>query len=142
MLFLTSIALALPFCATAFPWPKEHETEQDVEQRSINCNGTAATPFDPSCWETLDIGDWLKNWNQTVARCGPDDDGSQCCNPTTAPNEPWSKCFLRLATANAGYDCTTIKINDCGLESVPLSKNVNASSMAQMRYVVWNIYSE
>ena len=147
MFLFALMTLALPLSTTAFPLldlisRQKDAREGEIQERSVNCNGTSATPFDSSCYATLGISDWLKNWNKTVPTCSADQDGSTCCGPSGSPNEPWSTCFLRLALADSGHDCTTIKIKNCELEGFKLASSVNASDMAQTRYVIWTIYCE
>ena len=64
---------------------------------SINCSDVS-TNIDSSCWDTLDMFEWMLNWNSTT---------------TCESGEAWSTCFLRLAYQVSGNDCTKIGSLDC-----------------------------
>ena len=98
---------------------------------------STAAPFDPSCWDTLGIGDWLQKWNQTVTVCGNKADESSCCSP----NEPWSSCFLRLGYGKSSTSyrgCTRIGTETCQWIDPSLPNNKDA---AQIRYILRAIFS-
>lgn len=112
-------------------------------KREVNCLDPGA-PYDESCWETLNLTNWITDWKTNAPTCTSADDGTHCCNPDTAPNEPWTACFLRLALANADYDCTVFNGDSCGLVGFELSPDIltlgNVTLSAQYRYIVRNIY--
>ena len=115
--------------------------EPDIEKRDVNCKGGNGAVYDTSCWNTLNMTDWIKNWNATTPTCSGSADGSDCCGPSNNPSEPWSTCFLRLALANADYDCSQINLKSCSLEGFQLASKYNLSNdMPQYRYAVRNIY--
>jgi len=53
----------------------------------------------PSCWDTLDMDEWMLNWNKTTKTCQRD--------------EIWSSCFLRLAFGETGVDCSMLGSLNC-----------------------------
>ena len=116
--------------------------EPTIRLRDLNCAGGPGAPYDESCWGSLGLSDWLKNWNATAPKCAGADDGSSCCGPSNNPNEPWTTCFLRLALGNADYDCSQINAKSCSLEGFTLSSKANSSDQAELRYVVRNIYGK
>lgn len=111
--------------------------------RDVNCLDLGA-PYDESCWGTLDLSDWITSWKASIRTCTSLDDGTNCCNPNTAPNEPWTACFLRITLADADYDCSVFNGDSCGLAGFQMSSGIfglgNATLLAQYRYAVRNIY--
>ena len=111
------------------------------KRQTVNCTDTRAI-YDASCWNTLDLGNYLDNpvsgWNHTTPVCsnvpGPAGDGAACCEP----GEPWSTCYLRLATGVATYNC--LNINDQTCISEP-TENVDPRIAPEVRYVLHTIYS-
>ncbi|CAD6577221.1 MAG: hypothetical protein ASARMPREDX12_008269 [Alectoria sarmentosa] len=81
----------------------------------VNCTDLEAS-FDSSCWNTLNLGEYLNDpeigWNRTAAICTGDEDDSACCLPT----EPWTTCYLRLAHGFPGTDCSEINAQDCSYD--------------------------
>ena len=113
-------------------------TESTTSNASITVNCTAPNAlYDESCWGTLNVSDWLLNWNQTVKRCGSEDTpGVECC----MIDEAWVTCFLRLAhKAPVGRGCGIITQSGC-VENDFIS--VDTSILPQVRYVNKNIYCE
>ncbi|KAF6220408.1 hypothetical protein HO133_002840 [Letharia lupina] len=53
----------------------------------------------PSCWDSLQMNQWMFNWNFTTKTC--------------EQGEIWSTCFLRLAYGSAGFDCSTLGSLNC-----------------------------
>ena len=137
-----TLALFLAVAACCFPnilaLPA---SENPPPKRAVNCLAPNA-PYDESCWSTLDLTNWLNNWNKTVPKCHGSDDGSKCCGPSNQPNEPWTTCFLRLSLGDADYDCTELNQKACSLEGFKLDSSVNGSSVAQTRYIIRNIYGK
>ena len=105
----------------------------DYQPRAaINCVDVNAD-FDPSCWATLGLSDWLVNqWKPKV--CTANDDGSDCCDP----GEEWSTCFLKMGIGQ-GYNCTTISSDICAY-SPKLRRNLNEVDKPKFRYVLKNIF--
>lgn len=111
---------------------------------SRSCSGADGGVFDSRCWEILNVGVFLNDpvvgWNRTVPVCGIR--GSQFAQNSTEtccmPSEPWSTCFLRLATRNPGLDCTSLESPYCSL--TPL-RGIAPSIAPQVHYVVRNIIS-
>lgn len=118
------------------------EAEAELVSRDVDCKGGMGTPYDSSCWNTLDITKFLTQWNQTAPKCSSHDDGTNCCGPSNNPDETWSNCFLRMSLGTAGHDCSVINTKNCLLEDFKISDLVNSSQIPQVRYVVRNIYGK
>lgn len=138
-----SIATSTPLISRTKNEPRAPAGTSHVP--GVNCTDIHAV-YDQSCWGQLNLSDWLINWNQTVPICGVRGtvtDNSKCCIPdapgTTQLGEPWSTCFLRLATATSGLDCSQISSRYCSLD-VPVQ--VDASIEPQVHYVVKNLVSK
>ena len=119
-------------------------TDQDLVDVTKNqsCFAINQGLYDARCWNILNVDVYLNDpiigWNKTVPICGVRGDpekwksSSTCCDPT----EPWSTCFLRLATLNPGLDCTSLETPLCSFGP----KEIVAPSIApQVHYVLKNI---
>lgn len=105
--------------------------------------------YDSSCWNTLDIMPYLTNWKATTPICTDAENSAgqtlSCCGAS----EPWSTCFLRLATKQLNtYDCTQLdpaeSVGTCSLESdggraFALDTGLDPTIASQVNYVVLNI---
>ena len=116
---LLSFAAAAPFSDSVHSGPLE-------ARQAPSCNmGTQVNGiYDSSCWNALDIMSYLTKWKATTT-CGP--------------SEPWSTCFLRLATKQNSYDCTQISTTMCPLLNSMELEGLDASIASQVNYVVLNI---
>ena len=107
-----------------------------LEPRLVNCSDLA-TSFDETCWNSLDLSDWLNNpttgWNKTTPVCTAAQDDATCC----VDGVPWTTCFLRLARGRADEDCSMINAQDCPSN---LSDRLGPNITAQAQYVMKNIY--
>ena len=107
-------------------------------RQTVNCQDIGAQ-LDSSCWATLDIPNYLTHqnngWIHTTPTCASGQDDSACCQN----GEAWSTCFLRLATATSGQDCTQVGSQSC-VYSGQLDPNLSPSIRAQVHYVAYNIY--
>ena len=90
---------------------------------SITNDGTTTTilPFpDPSCWDILDMTDWMTSWNTSTTICTATRSVLTRCQCQI--DEPWATCFMRLTyerNRTASYVCTDLtKPEDC-TEPVP-----------------------
>ena len=129
--FLTVLPLLAPYLLSVSSAPL---TPSALETRAINCSDTSqAAVFDGSCWAQLDITSYLATW--APPQCGSDASGANCC----MPSEPWSTCFLRLAKADSGYDCTKINLGTCNYDG-SLDPNLDSSIKARVRYVMRTIF--
>ena len=109
----------------------------DINIRATyNCTDLRAEPSF-RCWDELDLSDYLVGWNRTTPTCqatgSAGNDGASCC----APQEPWTRCFLRLSYGAAGSDCSTINSQSCALHQ--LSSKLDQSIAPKVGYVVRNI---
>ena len=110
-----------------------------------SCSAVNGGVYSESCWETLNVKVYLIDpvvgWNQTVPICGIRGSASdrketrKCCTST----EPWSTCFLRLATLNPGLDCSSLQSPYCSIMS---AEQVAAPIAPHVHYVIKNIVSE
>lgn len=112
---------------------------RSLESTGINCVNPA-TALDSSCWDTLNIAEFLNDpvtgWKKTTPTCTPADRGATCCRM----DEIWSTCFLRLYSGRPGTDCSDIAhMNDCQLPSP--AQGLAPSIAASARYVVYAIIS-
>lgn len=82
----------------------------------VDCNNITSA-FSSSCWDTLNIPDYLGNvnygWIYKTPTCDNSTDSGVnqvgCC----APEEPWSTCFLRVGRGLPGAQCVTVSEGDC-----------------------------
>ncbi|CAL8579582.1 hypothetical protein XPA_005319 [Xanthoria parietina] len=112
--------------------------EKDAINENLLCSGDMSTPYNETCWNTLHVAEYILKWEQETPKCPP---GNNTCIQTgCASNEPWSSCFLRLATGTPDYNCTQINIGHCTLEGFPL-KNPNSTDMPIIRYAARNIFA-
>ena len=118
---LLSLAAAAPFPDSIHPGPLE---TRQAPSCNIGTQVNNADLYDSSCWNTLDIMSYLTNWKATTT-CGP--------------SEPWSTCFLRLATKQSSYDCTQLNVAKCPLLSNMELEGLDASIASQVNYVALNI---
>ena len=101
-------------------------------RQATDCNDTSSDAS-ITCWDELDLPSYILGWNLTTPTCADSDDGHDCCQT----EEPWSKCFLRLAYGAPGYDCTRISSQSCSVTQ--LSPSLDPSIASKVRYVVQNI---
>ena len=141
--FIFAASALLSFAAAA-PFPGSVHHGSLGARQAPSCNiGTQindAAAYDSSCWNTLDIMPYLTNWKATTPICTDAENTAgqtlSCCGTS----EPWSICFLRLATRQTTYDCTKISTATCPLLSnMPLDGALDPSIASQVNYVVLNI---
>ncbi|KAL8709838.1 MAG: hypothetical protein Q9220_005454 [cf. Caloplaca sp. 1 TL-2023] len=105
---LSLSVLVLVSYVFASPVDRALEGRPGFQKRAANC--TDANNIESSCWNDLNIADYLTNWNKTTPDCKTNNgDGSDCC----VAGESWSTCFLRIATASAGLSCDTLSVTFC-----------------------------
>ena len=136
-------ASALLSFAAAVP-VQDHLHSRFLETRqALNCNiGTGLDnqdAYDSSCWDTLNIMPYLTNWKATTPTCTDAETSAgqtlSCCGAS----EPWSTCFLRLATKQSTYDCTQVGLK-CPLGATSaLDPGLDPTIASQVNYVVLNI---
>lgn len=97
-----------------------------------------STSYNETCWNTLIVAEYIVKWEQDVAKCPQDN--NTCIQTGCKCNEPWSSCFLRLATGTPNYNCTQINIGHCTLEGFPLN-NPESLDLPQNHYVVRNLFA-
>ena len=93
---------------------------------STTSDGTTITTSsfpDSSCWDTLDMTNWMKRWNTTTVVCTATQSLRPPCQCRI--DEPWATCFMQLTYARnktAHYVCTDLtKPEDC---TMPTPGNV------------------
>ena len=110
---LIAVASALLSFAAAAPVQDRGPSRSLESRQAPSCNiGTQVdnlAAYDSSCWNTLDIMPYLTNWKATTPTCTNAENSAgqtlSCCGAS----EPWSTCFLRLATRQSNiYDCTQL----------------------------------
>ena len=110
------------------------------ERRQTVCAYTDA-PLISSCWDVLDIPDYLINWKKNV----PIGTGFQYSNSSCFAGEAWSSCFIRLGWEQVVgiVDCHTINQTDCKFPSGSLRDDIAPGTAQQVKYVtssVVNVY--
>ena len=142
---LLSVAVAAPVQGGIFPGSLE-------ARQAPSCNiGTQVgnlTAYDSSCWNTLNIMTYLTNWKATTPTCTDAENSAgqtlSCCGAS----EPWSTCFLRLATKQMNaYDCTQLAPTGtgpiCSLGGAngafALDSGLDPTIASQVNYVALNI---
>ena len=120
-----AMIILVPGLVTASPLPDLSERQVDMD-----CDNPGAI-FMAGCWNALNIGDYLYNWNKTTPVCA---DSTRCC----VNDEAWSTCFLRLGRAYAGQNCLSIGDTDCTWQDESI--HVDPSIYPQVRYVMKSIY--
>lgn len=78
---------------------------------SVSNDGTTAfSQFpNPSCWDTLDMTEWMTYWNTSTTICTATPRVHTPCQCRI--DEPWATCFMRLTYERnrmAGYVCTDL----------------------------------
>lgn len=138
---LAAVALAcLSFASTSPVYADAHFSTLQARQ-AADCLNLQA-PQNYSCWDQLDITDYLTSWNVTTPVCSTSNagNGSNCC----VASEPWSTCFLRLATGSSGLDCTSL-INSSPINNPclpgPTSSTLPPDIAAKASYVVSSLAS-
>ena len=127
--------LILNHCALISAWPLH-------TRQSATCTDPNAA-FDQSCWENLNLGDFLTNpktgWNATLGQpCVKGDNAAYCCRSTEAS---WSACFMRQAVNLAHtFSCASINASNCPTSSLTITPEVASAAQPKVRYVLHNIY--
>ena len=142
-------ASALLALAAAAPF-QDHLHSGFLEARqapscSIGTQVSSLIAYDSSCWDTLNIMPYLTNWKATTPTCTDAENSAgqtlSCCGAS----EPWSTCFLRLATKRLNvYDCTQVTLTECPFGGVKggglaLDAGLDPTIASQVNYVVLNI---
>ena len=139
-LIVATLAL-LPFAAAAPVQGGVHSESLEARQ-APNCNiGTAINnaAYDSSCWNTLNIMPYLTNWKTTTPTCTDADNSAGNTEGCCVASEPWSTCFLRLATRKVNtYDCTQIATASCSFPA-SLDPALDPTIASQVNYIVLSI---
>ena len=95
--------------------------------------------YNSLCWNALNIAPYLTNWKATTPTCTDAENSAgqtlKCC----VASEPWSTCFLRLATRQSNaYDCNQISLTACSFPA-QLDAALDPSIASQVNYIVLNI---
>ena len=113
---------------------------EDLTSSTTTSDGTTTTISlfpDPSCWDTLDMTDWMKKWNATTVVCTASQSLRTSCQCRI--DEPWATCFMQLTYARnktANYVCTDLaKPEDC---TMPTPRNV-MSGPAEIFYGAYSV---
>ena len=139
---LTVAALALLPLAAAAPVQGGIRSEPLEARQAPNCNiGTGINngAYDSSCWNTLNIMPYLTNWKTATPTCTDADNSAGTTLGCCIASEPWSTCFLRLATRKANaYDCTQVATTSCSFPA-SLDPALDPTIASQVNYIVLNI---
>ena len=114
-----------------------HNMLQTRQKAQTNC---VLGIYSSSCWDALDLTNWLSNWYLTTLPCAEETKIAATHCRTT--EETWTDTFLRVAqNITGGPSC--VELNAC-LGDSPNSKeirqDVNSVEAARYRYVCYNIY--
>ena len=135
-------ALALLPLAAAAPVQGGIHSESLEARQAPNCNiGTRinSAAYDSLCWNTLNIMPYLTNWKTATPTCTDADNSAGNTVGCCVASEPWSTCFLRLATRKANaYDCTQIGTTSCSFPA-SLDPALDPTIASQVNYIVLNI---
>ena len=133
---LLSIAVAAPLQDGLLFGPLEARQNSRCD---IGTQANSAAPYDSSCWDALNIMPYLTKWKATTPTCtDAQSSAGQTLNCCVA-SEPWSTCFLRLATRQLNvYDCTKLTTTACSFPA-KLDPALDPTIVSQVNYVVLNI---
>ena len=135
-------ALALLPLAAAAPVQGGIHSESLEARQAPSCNiGTRIdnAAYDSLCWNTLNIMPYLTNWKTATPTCTDADNSAGNTVGCCVASEPWSTCFLRLATRKANaYDCTQIGTTSCSFPA-SLDPALDPTIASQVNYIVLNI---
>ncbi|KAL8791724.1 MAG: hypothetical protein Q9195_005661 [Heterodermia aff. obscurata] len=119
------------------------QSDEDYVSNQVNCTDNG-NPYEPGCWEVLQINRWLPQWFIETKVCPSDQPNkSQVdCNkkPQIGAPEPWSTTFLREYSRGGDAECLTIGPGAC---SYDFDQNVGSADnpllRARYKYVRYNI---
>ena len=139
-LIVAALAL-LPFAAAA-PVQGGIRSKSLEARQAPNCNigtETNSDAYASLCWNALNIAPYLTNWKTATPTCTDAENSAGetlgCC----IASEPWSTCFLRLATRKANtYDCTQIGTASCSFPA-SLDPALDPTIASQVNYIVLSI---
>lgn len=104
-----------------------------VERETVNCTSAHAA-LDATCWQTLNVTEWITGWEASIGTCKTDNE-DDCCLST----EVWSTCFLRINQMASGSDCREINSNTCSF-TPDLISTLKPNVTSEVHYVIQNIY--
>lgn len=113
-----------------------------IPRQSSSCTELNAA-FDSSCYESLNLGDFLTNqthgWNATRGgTCVSGDNAAYCCRDT---DPSWSACFIRQAVELAARpSCDSTNNTNCPTSSFTIVPEVASANQRKYQYVLQNIY--
>lgn len=144
LLYLTKCITANTTTAAQRAQQKAVAACQNLTTSTTN-DGTTTTilPFpDPSCWVTLGMTDWMKNWNTSTTICTATQSVLTPCQCRI--DEPWATCFMRLTyerNRTASYVCTNLtKPEEC-TEPVPGLMVPGPAEIFYGAYSIWSLFS-
>lgn len=106
---------------------------------NIGIQASVNAPYASSCWDTLGIMPYLTNWKAATPTCTDAESSAGQTLGCCGASEPWSTCFLRLATKQSNaYDCTQLAPTACSFPA-RLDPALDPTIASQVNYVVLNI---
>ena len=106
---------------------------------SIGTQVNNADAYDSSCWNTLNIMTYLSGWKVGTPTCADAMNSAGQTLGCCVASEPWSTCFLRLATRQSNdYSCNQISQTGCSFP-IQLDPGLDPSIASQVNYVVLSI---
>lgn len=149
---IVAVSAILSFAAAAPVQDVTHSRSLEARQAPSCSTGTQVgnlAAYDSSCWDTLDIMPYLTNWKATTPTCTDAEDSSAQTLSCCGASEPWSTCFLRLATKQVNaYDCSQLtptksgpicSLGMNGGRAFALDPGLDPTIASQVNYVVLNI---
>lgn len=116
---------------------------QDITYSTTNDGTTTNTTTttlrypDPSCWDTLDMTDWMSKWNTSTTICTATQSVLTPCQCRI--DEPWAICFMRLTyerNRTTSYVCTDLSTPQDCTEPVP---GIVVSGPVQIFYGAYSV---
>ena len=106
-------------------------------QQALCANADA--PLLSSCWDVLDIPDYLINWNKNV----PVGTGFQYSDSFCFAGEAWSSCFIRTGweQVDGVVDCFNVNQTDCKSPIGSLRDDIAPGTAQQVKYVTSSVVS-
>ncbi|KAL8793114.1 MAG: hypothetical protein Q9195_004320 [Heterodermia aff. obscurata] len=108
-----------------------------VKERQQSVCAYPDAPLISSCWDVLDIPDYLVNWSKNV----PIATGFQYSDDSCFAGEGWSSCFIRLGWEQVVgiVDCSVINQTDCKFPNGSLREEIAPGTAQQVKYVTSSV---
>ena len=96
----------------------------DADTLTDDCQDISLGPA-PQCWDSLEMPQWMRHWNNTQTICRPE--------------EIWSSCLMRAAFNDSSvHDCDSPLAENC-IEPTTDNESIRKGPATQY-YAAYNIY--